>query len=265
MPFADLAEFRVYYEEHGEGDHVLLINGLSADHTAWTPQIEGLNAHFHLVVLDNPGVGQTTGPRGPYTSELFADVAAELLAHLGVESAHIVGASMGGTIAQQIALRHPTLTRSLALHCTWGRCDRYLELLFRSWIALRPVAADPLDFRRLTWLFGYTPRWLEQPGALEELEQKFRENPYPQGPEGFIDQAEACISHDALDELAKITAPTLIAVGDTDLLTPSYHSYAIRERMPDARFHVWSNMGHVPFAELPDEFNELNRDFMSAH
>ena len=76
-----------------------------------------------MVVFDNPGVGQTEGPRGPYTTALFADVAAGLLRFLGIERAHVVGASMGGLIAQQIAVRHPQLVRSLTLHCPWWRID----------------------------------------------------------------------------------------------------------------------------------------------
>src|SRR5437763_500118 len=115
MPHADVGEFRVYYEEHGAGEPVLLINGLGADPRAWHFQTDALKASFRVIVFDNPGVGQTTGPRGPYTTELFADVAAGLLRTLGVERAHVVGASMGGMIGQQFAVRHPELIRSLVL------------------------------------------------------------------------------------------------------------------------------------------------------
>ena len=132
MPFADLDRRRIFFEEHGAGDPVLLVNGLGADHTTWGLQTEFLKNHFRVVVFDNPGVGQSEGPGGPYTSELFADVAAALLRSRGIEQAHVVGASMGGIVAQQLALRHPELVRSLVMHCTWGRCDRYLASLFRS-------------------------------------------------------------------------------------------------------------------------------------
>ena len=133
MPFVELGDRRVYLEEHGEGDLLLLVNGLGADHTTWGLQTEYFKEHYRVVVFDNPGVGQTEGPAGPYTTELFADVAADLCEHLGIEQAHVVGASMGGAIAQQIALRHPGLVRSLALHCTWGRADHHLTALMRSW------------------------------------------------------------------------------------------------------------------------------------
>ena len=93
MPLAELEERQVYYEEHGDGEPVLLINGLGADHTTWGLQTAFLSKHFRVIVFDNPGIGQTEGPRGPYTSALFADVAAGLLRFLGFERAHIVGAS----------------------------------------------------------------------------------------------------------------------------------------------------------------------------
>ena len=263
--FADLGGRRIYFEEHGEGDPVLLVNGLGADHTAWALQTDFLKEHFRVIVFDNPGVGQSEGPPGPYTSALFADVAAGLLRHLGIERAHVVGASMGGIIAQEIALRHTELVRSLVLHCTWGSCDAYLAALFRSWQVLAR-AVDQLERARAIWLWVFTPRWYrERPDALAESERLVRENPFPQGAEAFCDQSEACISHDALDELGRITAPTLITVGDSDLLTPAYHSFAIKERMPKALLHVWPDMGHAPFWEIPDEFNRLNYVFLKAH
>jgi len=264
VPVAEACGHRVFYEEHGAGDPVLLVNGLTADHTAWGLQTDYLSASCRVIVFDNPGVGQTTGPSGPYTTELFADVAAGLLDELGIERAHVVGASMGGAIAQQIALRRPELVRSLVVHCTWGRCDGYLEALFRSWAAIAP-AVSTLELSRQIWLWVFTPRWYETPGTVDELERLVTENPWPQSAEAFCDQTAACIGHDTLDDVAKISAPTLITVGDSDLLTPAHHSQALAERIPGARLHVWPEMGHAPFWEMPEEFNRRNRDFLEAH
>jgi len=136
VPHAELDGRRVFYEEHGSGDPVLLVNGLGADHTAWALQTESLRESFRVVVFDNPGVGQTEGPRGPYTTALFADVAVALLTHLQIERAHVVGASMGGLIAQQIGVRHPAAVRSLAIHCPWWEADPYTVALIRSWQAI---------------------------------------------------------------------------------------------------------------------------------
>jgi pimeloyl-ACP methyl ester carboxylesterase len=265
VPLAELEERRVYYEEHGDGEPVLLINGLGADHTTWGLQTEFLRKHFRVIVFDNPGIGQTEGPQGPYTSALFADVAAALLRLLGFERAHIVGASMGGLIAQQLAVRHAELVRSLTLHCSWWRADRRTTALIRSWQNYARVAT-PLDLARQIWLWVLTPRYFEERAEeMAELEREVESNPHPQSAEAFSDQAEACIAHEALEEIASVKAPTLITVGDGDLLTPPSHSFEIKARMPKATLHVWPEMGHAPFWEIPDEFNELTYGFLRAH
>jgi pimeloyl-ACP methyl ester carboxylesterase len=265
VPLAELEERRVYYEEHGSGEPVLLINGLGADHTAWALQTEYLASVFRVIVFDNPGVGQTEGPEGPYTTELFADVAASLLRHLQIERAHVVGASMGGLIAQQLAVRHHDRVRSLVLHCSWWRADRYTQALIRSWQAYAR-AAGMLELFHQIWLWVFTPRFYEErPETFDELERQIAENPRAQTVEAFCDQAEACVTHEALEQVAGIRTPTLITVGDTDLLTPPAHSRALHERIAGSTLHVWSEMGHAPFWEIPDEFNRLNRDFLEAH
>jgi pimeloyl-ACP methyl ester carboxylesterase len=265
VPVAEIGERRVYYESHGSGDPVLLVNGLGADHGAWALQTQALAERFRVVVFDNPGVGQTTGPRGPYTTELFAGVGAALLRSLGIERAHVVGASMGGLIAQQIAVRHPDLVRSLVLHCSWWRADRYTQALVRSWQALAR-AAGMLELSRQIWLWVFTPRFYEErPDDLAGLERQLADDSHAQTVDAFCDQAEACIGHEAMEEIAGISAPTLITVGDTDILTPPAHSRALHERIPGSTLHVWPEMGHAPFWEIPDEFNRLNSEFLEAH
>lgn len=263
MPLADLGEWSVYHEEHGSGDPVLLVNGLGADHGAWALQAEALSRTHRVVVFDNPGVGQTEGPRGPYTTGQLADVAASLLRHLGIERAHVVGASMGGAIAQQLVLRHAGLVRSLALHGTWARADRHLSAIVRSWqVAAR--ALPYVDFCRQLWPFVFTVWWYnDRPGELEELERQVARS--PQSPDAFCDQAEACLHHDVLDRLGEIEAPTLLTVGDRDVLTPAHHTYAIKDEMPEARVRVWQKMGHAPFWEIPDEFNQVTTNWIKEH
>jgi pimeloyl-ACP methyl ester carboxylesterase len=265
VPHADLGEHRVFYEEHGSGEPVLLVNGLAADHTAWALQTEYLQESFRVVIFDNPGVGQTEGSRGPYTTALFADVAVSLLRHLEIERAHVVGASMGGVIVQQIAVRHPSAVRSLVVHCPWWTADPYTKALLRSWQSIAR-AAGMRDLHRQIWLWVFTPRfYLEHPEVFDELERQAAENPHPQTVEAFCDQAEACATHVALEEVAAIGVPTLITVGDSDLLTPPAHARALHERVHGSVLHVWPEMGHAPFWEIADEFNLLNREFLEAH
>ena len=264
MPFASLGERRVYYEEHGAGDPVLLITGLGADHTAWALQTEFLAQRFRVVVFDNPGIGQTTGPPGPYTTELFGDVAAGLVRHLELDRVHVVGASMGGLIAQQVAVHQPTLVRSLVLHCSWWRPDPFTQSLVRSWQTFAR-AAGMLELSRQIWLWVFTPRFFAARGSFfAELERQVLETP-AQTVEAFCEQAEACLDYEPAEGIRDLEVPTLISVGDRDILTPLDHSQAIHERIKGSVLHVWPEMGHAPFWEIPDEFNELNRDFLEAH
>lgn len=265
MPHAELGERRIFYEEHGSGDPVLLVNGLGADHTAWALQTESLQESFRVIVFDNPGVGQTEGPRGPYTTALFADVAASLLGHLEIERAHVVGASMGGLIAQQIGVRHPAAVRSLAIHCPWWEADPYTSALMRSWQAIARAAGMP-DLLRQIWLWVFTPRYYaEHPEAFVELERQAADSPHPQTVDAFCDQAEAVVNHVALEEVRSIDVPTLITVGDRDIFTPPTHARTLHGRIRGSVLHIWPEMGHAPFWEIPDAFNRLNREFLEAH
>ena len=124
MPFAQINKIRIHYEIYGAGDPVLMINGLSAPGINWLNQVRDLSPHFQLITFDNRGVGESELPPAEvYPIAVMADDAAWLLQHLGVRRAHVVGASMGGAIAQELALRHADLVRNLVLACTWAKGD----------------------------------------------------------------------------------------------------------------------------------------------
>ncbi len=264
MPFADLVERRIFYEEQGQGVPLLLLGDLGVDHTVWSGQLDFFRQHFRVIALDNPGSGRSLGPGGPYSTELFADVAAEVLGGLTVEPAHVLGVSMGGAIAQQLALRHPALVRSLVLHGTWGRADNHLRAILRSWQTAARVLPR-IDLYRQMWLFLFTVwHYNDHAEAIDELERWVLES-HPQSAEDFCAQAEACIAHDVLDRLDEIVVPTLIMVGDRDVLTPPHHAYAIKEKLPQARVRLWQKMGHAPYWETPDDFNAICCDFLTVH
>ena len=172
---------------------------------------------------------------------------------------------MGGLIAQQIAVRHPESVRSLAVHCPWWRADPYTTALIRSWQAIARAAGMP-DLLRQIWLWVFTPRFYEEhPETFVELERQVAESPHAQTVDAFCDQAEACVTHVALEEVAALDVPTLITVGDMDMLTPPVHARALHDRVRGSVLHVWPEMGHAPFWEIPEAFNRLSREFLEAH
>lgn len=255
MPHAGIGEWQVRYEEEGAGDPVLLLADLGAGLSSWRFQRGPLAGRCRVIALDYPA--------GPCSTAALADVAAGLLAHLGAGPAHVVGSSMGGAVAQELALRHPGLVRSLALHGTWGRCDRALAAVFDNWKAVaRALPADELQ--RQMWPFVFTVWWYnDRPHEADDLAREAMEAPYD--PEAFCGHADACIGHDAQARLGQIAAPTLLTVGDRDVLTPAHHTYAIKDEMPDARVRIWQKMGHAPFREAPDEFNAVTLNWIKEH
>src|SRR5438552_15696659 len=137
MSYATLNGIRFHYETQGEGDPFLLFNGLAAPAANWLFQVKGLSPHYRVVTFDNRGVGETDmREASALPTSQMADAAAAVLDHLRIPKAHVIGPSMGGTIAMELAIRHPQRVRSLAVSSTWTQGDgRFLHAI-RSWMAL---------------------------------------------------------------------------------------------------------------------------------
>lgn len=152
MPFARVRDIEVYYEFHGDGTPLVMINGLSADHSTWGCQIPAYSQKFRCLIFDNRGVGQTSKPVGPYTCRQFADDTAALMSTLGLTRDHLVGASMGGAIAQEFAINYPEKVISLPSYCSWAKSDNYLANLFATWKTLARRVSSPIELVREIYL-----------------------------------------------------------------------------------------------------------------
>jgi len=264
MPFAPVNGIRIHYETYGQGDPVLLINGLSAPAVNFLFQVRDLSLHYHVITFDNRGVGETGVAEGDfYPTTQMADDAAGLLRHLGVKRAHVIGASMGGTIAQELALRHPRLVRSLVLACTWVRGDgRFLHTL-RSWVALCRKVSVEERFREVLYPWVYTPGFLERPGAVEDALKRALAYPYQTAPEGIERQAGGIFAWNGtrVRDLKKIRVPTLVLVGRDDILTPPGFSRELARLIPKARLKVIPG-AHGFFIEEADAFNRAVLAFL---
>lgn len=261
----------IAYELVGEGEPVVMINGLGADHSAWGNQAPDYTAHFRCLFYDNRGIGLSEKPEGPYTTRMLADDAAALMAAVGIEQAHIVGASMGGAIAQEVAINCPERVRSLSIHCSWARCDewtrRTFEIMRDMAARLGPQYPDYMrDVQRYISLICFTQDdFNHRTTIITDAENLAAENPNPQPWEAFVAQADACLTHDALERLSRIEAPTLVTVGAEDIFTPLRLSRQICERIPGAQLEVFEGCGHVMFYEKPAEWNAKTLAFLAAH
>jgi pimeloyl-ACP methyl ester carboxylesterase len=265
MPKVRVGDVALHYVEAGTGEPLLLVMGLGGDHLAWGLQMPVFAQRYRVIAFDNRGVGQSDVPDHPYTTRLMAEDAAGLLAALGVARAHVIGLSMGGMIAQELALNHPARVRTLQLHATYARPDGYLRALVAAWRTVRAALGREEALRTMAlWLF--TPEaYDERPQLVETLLQTALANPYPQSVTGFMRQTDAVLAHDTLDRLAAIRCPTLVSVADQDVLVPPRFSRELAARIPGAELVVIPGSGHVALWEHPDAFTGVCLAFLAKH
>jgi len=252
----------IHYRTAGkrDGEPLLALQGLGADSRGWIAQQRALGAHFNLILVDNRGVGGSDRPAGPYELEVMAADAVAVLDHLGVGSAHVMGASMGGVLAQILAVRHAARVRSLVLACTACRHHRWRRELLGEW---REVALTEgmgaLTTTAARWLVG--PRILRrfQPaiGMLGPLALRVQ-------PEQFAAQISAILAldDDLRFELDVVAVPTQVIVGSQDMLTPMGDSEEIADLIPGAELVVLGGAAHGLMVEQAGTFNRTVADFL---
>lgn len=264
MPTVNVNGLEMYYELEGSGPTVVLIGGLSQDHLGWAFQVPALAAAgYQVLSFDNRDAGQTAQSSAPYTILQFVDDTVGLMQAAGIGAAHIVGLSMGGMIAQEIAIRHPERVTSLALVATGAAMEPENARIIRAWKAARPHC-DDLDFVMMlsSWLF--THRFFQQVEAVQGFLQLVSSNPFPQSAAGFQRQCDAVLAHDTRDRLSQIRVPTQVIVGAEDTLTPLRYSEALAVAIPGAKLTVVPDASHVLTIERADAFNRVLLEFLGS-
>jgi pimeloyl-ACP methyl ester carboxylesterase len=258
-------DISVSYEEHGQGEPLLLIYGFAGGSLAWRPEVvASLARSFRVITFDNRGTGHSDTPETPYTLARMADDAAGLLDALGIARAHVFGISMGGMIAQELALRHPKKVHGLVLGCTnvgapvsASAAPEVLALL------LPPPDADPREAARKAWASSYTPEFIERERAFLEghLERIFSA---PTPPHTRQRHAEAVGGWSSHERLGEITTPTLILTGDRDVLVPPENSRILHERITGSRLATITGAAHNFPNSHPAETARLVSEFLIA-
>jgi pimeloyl-ACP methyl ester carboxylesterase len=247
-------DVELWVERHGQGPDVLLIAGLGDPAEGWQLQLEGLADRYRLIAFDNRGTGRTPLPEQPLSVTTMADDAEGLLRALEIPSAHVVGFSMGSAIAQELALRHPELVRSLVLVGTYARLDALFRSQLRFWRWLPEVAPSERAFFEAFFTWLYTPRAHED-GSVDQLLEEALAFPHQQSVEGFQAQVDVCLAHDTTDRLSEIAAPTLVLSAELDTILPPRFGESVAAEIPNARFEIVPGAAHQFFQEIPDEFN----------
>jgi pimeloyl-ACP methyl ester carboxylesterase len=247
-------ELEVWVERRGEGPEVLLIAGLGDPAEAWQLQLDGLADRYHLTAFDNRGVGRSPLPDTPFTVATMADDAAGLLRGLEIPAAHVAGFSGGAAIAQELALRHPELVRSLVLVSTWASADAYFRAMLDSWRWMAEAAPSERAFLEAFFVWVYTPR-AHADGTVAQITEEALAFPHKQSLEAFQRTIDALVAHDTAARLHAIAAPTLVLAGGKDLIAPPRYGRVVAESIPGARCDVLPEEAHQPFQEAPEEFN----------
>lgn len=264
MPAVALEGLEIHYEESGSGDAVVLVNGTGESHASWIGQTMELSERFRCIALDPRDTGRSTYLDAPYApADSAADVAGVIEA-LGAGPAHVVGYSLGGAVAQELAIRRPDLVRSLVLLSTWAASDEWFRAQMRSWQALRRAYADEGDFLRALFPWIFAPRTYATPDLVEGyLAFALAEEPR-QRPEGFLRQCDADIVHDAAARLGSVVAPALVVVGEHDICTPPRYARALCALLPAAELVVVPDAAHGALFERPDVVNASILRFLAA-
>jgi 3-oxoadipate enol-lactonase len=253
---------RIHYSVTGRpgAPPVLFIQGLGMDKNGWLLQRLATAPWFRAIALDNRGAGRSDKPHGQYSLDQMADDAIAVLDHAGIDAAHVVGASMGGAISQIIAVRYPERARSLSLVCTAGRHHQWRRELLAEW---RDEALE----RGLGEMGHDAARWMIGPRSFRRL--------FPAigwlgplaigGPaHAFAAQCDAIINFDDSvgEQLADVDMPTLVVVGNQDILTPRGDSEELAERIPTAELVIISGAAHGLMIEHATTFNRVLLDFL---
>jgi 3-oxoadipate enol-lactonase len=267
MPTVGANGVRLFYEETGALDAppLVLIMGWGGDHTAWAFQVPALAVDHRVIALDNRGAGQSDVPEGPYTIPGMAADVVGLMDALGVTRAHICGASMGGMIAQELALRHPARVRTLQLHCTAPVIDAYGRFLIDTLLAVKARGDREENVRAvMPWLLC-RKTMIERPDFIRFWIERALAYPYPTGYEGLARQADAIRGHDTTARLGEIRVPTLLTTGAEDILVPPASSRELHARIPGAELVTIPDAGHLHFIEQMERFNAVCLEFLRKH
>ncbi len=264
MPEAKINGINIAYSVTGKGEPLLLIMGLSGTQDAWKSQVNFFKDQYQVITFDNRGVGKSDKPAGPFTTRMMAEDAIGLMDHLGIEKANVLGVSMGGMIAQEMAINYPHRIRNLILGCTYACQDKYSsgpteemfkvsQLPYRKWLAylINMAFNKPLYRLFIILQLGIGSLFMAAPDKATLTE-------------GMMRQTEACATHNTLDRLPLIKSPTLVIVGTKDRIIKTSSSEVLAEKIPGAQLVKIKGGSHSFHMEMSGQFNKAVLNFLKT-
>jgi len=253
MPSTQRGSQRIHYTTYGDpsAPPLLLVMGMGLSSQAWDTLPTRASQSRFVITFDNRGTGESSLPSRPYRIRDLADDAAAVLDAAQVKSADVLGISMGGMIAQELALRHPERVRRLALGCTFSSWLRGAKSSPKVLLDLVSVLAGRAPEERLAGIL-VSPEWFSRPGSRDEF-RRWRERADRGRARRAVFQLLAAMLHETTDRLGQIRAPTLLLTGDADRLVDWRNTQALHRAIPNARLRVFRGAGHVFPLECEEE------------
>ncbi len=255
----------IYYEQHGAGEPVVLIQGLGANVTGWDSQMEPLSREYRLIAFDNRGAGRSEKPAEPYSIHQMADDTAALMDDLGIQTAHVFGMSMGGMIAQEMYHRHGARVRSLILAgtmaggpmATFPDMNVFQQFVSNGATSMAEAIAEGLK------LF-YSDKFLEK-NKDWLVKRSLKNMSLMAPPHALQKQMMAVMGFNAHGLLSGIKVPTLVMGATDDQIVPFANQQLIAKRIPEARFVPFEGAGHGFLTERAVAVNRAVLDFWGEH
>ena len=262
MPIIEVNDIHMYIESHGEGFPLFMILGLSCDVNWWTPEIiEAMAKNFKTIVFDNRGIGQSDKPEINYSIKMFADDTVGLMNALNIEKAHVLGLSMGGFIAQEIALSYPERVEKLILCCTHCGGAKALAPSNEAMNFLLNPPEKPIEFANSFIPLLFTRTFIERnPDFIESYKQRMLRIPFNLG---LYKRQLQAMSFNAARRIKNINIPTLILHGKEDILLPPGNAEILAKGIPNARKVILDNTAHFLFQPDTEKVTTLISEFLT--
>jgi 3-oxoadipate enol-lactonase len=259
MPFVETGPVKLYYESRGRGPAVLLVMGLGMTLSGWWRTVPVLARSFRVLTFDNRGIGRSDSAALPYSVAAMADDAIAVLDAAGEQRAHVYGISLGGMVAQELALRHPDRVRALVLGATTPGGSRGVlagvpALGFFSRAAA--MAPEEALWAAVPYTYAETTRRRHAERIAEDIAHRVR---FPPDPSAYGHQVAAAATHNTFHRLGEIAAPTLVVHGEEDAVVPPQHARLLAEAILGAELRLWPEAGHLYVTDEPHADREIAR------
>ena len=264
MPVAQVGSYEIHYVDEGSGFPVVLIHGLAGDHTAWAAPMQSWSRDHRVLAFDNRGAGQSTQVDEPISTEDMARDTLALMDEVGIERAHVVGRSMGGAIAQQMALMQPERVHTLVVLASFAKLDPVGVRVLTNMRQVLEWRDDWADHARHSVANFVSPAFFnENPDTIAQIEGLIGGE--TRLPACYVRQNHACLEHDTLDRLAEISSPTLILAGGRDPICSLTSTRWMQDGFPNAESVIFEESSHFFLIEQPERFMDVMGGWLEKH